>query len=69
MEADRNWRTRTLLIGAVVGALTGLGVAFALVQQAEQRGEPVALKAGEGIRLGMGVLGLLRLVGKLGIDE
>jgi hypothetical protein len=66
MEEDRSWRTRTLLIGAVIGALTGVGVAFVLVQRAEQQGEPVALKTGEGIRLGMGVLGLIRLIGQSG---
>jgi len=66
MEEERSWKTRTLLIGAVLGALTGLGVAYAMVQQAEQRGEPVTLNTGEGIRLGMGVLGLLRQIGQIG---
>lgn len=66
MEEERSWKTRTLLIGAVLGALAGLGVAFALVERAEQRGEPIALNTGEGIRLGMGVLGLIRQLGQLG---
>jgi hypothetical protein len=66
MEEDRSWKTRILLIGAVVGAITGLGVAFALVQRAEQQGEEVKLNTGEGIRLGMGVLGLLRQIGQIG---
>jgi len=66
MEEERSWKTRTLLIGAVLGALTGLGVAFAMVQRAEQRGEPIALNTGEGVRIGMGVLGLLRQIGRLG---
>ena len=66
MEEDRSWKARTYLIGAVVGAITGVGIAFALVQQAEQQGEMVKLKSGEGIRLGMGVLGLLRQIGQIG---
>jgi hypothetical protein len=66
MEEDRSWRTRTLLVGALIGALTGLGIAFAMVQRAEQRGEPVKLNTGEGVRLGMGVLGLIRQIGQLG---
>ena len=66
MEEDRKWRTRTLLIGALVGAITGLGVAFALIQRAEQQGEMVKLNTGEGVRLGMGVLALLRQIGRIG---
>jgi hypothetical protein len=66
MEEDRSWKTRTILIGAVVGAITGVGIAFALVQRAEQQGETVKLNSGEGIRLGMGVLGLLRQIGQIG---
>jgi hypothetical protein len=65
MEEDRSWRTRTLLIGALVGALTGLGIAFAMVKRAEQQGEPVKLNTGDGVRLGMGVLGLIRQIGQL----
>lgn len=67
MEDDRSWKSRTLVIGALLGALTGLGIAFALVQRAEQRGEPVKLNTGEGVRLGMGVLALLRQIGQIGV--
>lgn len=66
MEDDRSWKTRTLFIGALLGAFAGLGIAFALVQRAEQSGEPVKLNTGEGLRLGMGVLALLRQIGQLG---
>ncbi len=69
MEEDRSWKTRTLLIGALMGAITGLGVAFALVQRAEQRGEAVTLNTGEGVRLGMGVLALIRQIGRLSVVE
>ena len=66
MDEDRSWKTRTLLLGALLGALTGVGVAFALVQRAEQRGEPVSLNTGDGVKLGMGVLALIRQIGQLG---
>ena len=66
MEEDRSWKARTLLIGAALGALTGLGIAFALVQRAEQQGETVKLNTGEGIRLGMGLLGIMRQIGQIG---
>jgi hypothetical protein len=63
---DQNWKARTYLIGAFVGALTGLGVALVLVRRAEETGEPVEFGTREGIRLGIGLLGLVRQVGKLG---
>ena len=66
MTEDSNWKTRTLLVGAIAGALTGLGVAFVLIQRAEQEGEVVQLRSTEGLKLGMGVLGLLRQVGQIG---
>ena len=66
MEEDRNWKSRTLLIGALVGALTGVGVAFALIQRAEQQGESVKLNTGDGMKLGMGVLALIRQIGQIG---
>ncbi|MGB2897119.1 MAG: hypothetical protein WBB65_13260 [Anaerolineales bacterium] len=66
MTEDSNWKTRTLIVGALAGALTGLGVAFVLIQRAEQEGEVVQLRSSDGVKLGMGVLGLLRQVGQIG---
>jgi len=66
MTEDSNWKTRTLIVGVLAGALTGLGVAFVLIQRAEQEGEVVQLRTSEGVKLGMGVLGLLRQVGQIG---
>ncbi len=62
MSDDRDWKRQTLLVGALIGALTGVGVAYVLIRRAEEQGEPLRIGAGEGVRLGMGVLGLLRLV-------
>jgi hypothetical protein len=66
MEAEENWKTKILIVGAIIGAITGMGAAYLLVQRAERRGEHLKLGTGEGIKLGMGVLGLLRQVGELG---
>ncbi|HUS83530.1 MAG: hypothetical protein MUO58_07070 [Anaerolineales bacterium] len=66
MTEDSDWKTRTLIVGVLAGALTGLGVAFVLIQRAEQEGEVLQLRTSEGVKLGMGVLGLLRQVGQIG---
>jgi hypothetical protein len=69
MSENQDWKGRTLLVGALIGALTGLGAAYVLVRRAEEQGEPPRIGAGEGVRLGMGVLGLLRLVSGFNDDE
>lgn len=66
--SDNSWKIKTLLIGTVVGALTGLGAAFLLTQRAEQKGEKVSISTGQGVKLGMLVVGLLRSILNLGED-
>jgi hypothetical protein len=69
LELDTSWSGRVLLIGAVVGALTGLGAAYMMIQRAKNRAESPNLNAGEGIKLGLLVLGLLRQVASLGSGD
>jgi hypothetical protein len=65
MENRGNWKGRVLLMGSVAGALTGLVAAYLLVRRAEEKGVEPRLEAGEGIRLGLLLLGLLRQVSVL----
>ncbi|MCJ7678867.1 MAG: hypothetical protein MUO35_14225 [Anaerolineales bacterium] len=60
-----NWKTMALVIGAALGALTGLAAAFMLVRRAERRGESLNVSTGEGLRMGLLVMGLLREVAAL----
>ncbi len=66
MDEDTNWKTKTIIVGGLIGAVTGLGAAYLLVQRAERQGEVPRLGASEGMRLGIGVLNLLRQVSKMG---
>jgi hypothetical protein len=68
-EMDTSWTGQVLVIGVVVGALTGLGAAYLLIQRAKKRAEPPNLNAGEGVKLGLLVLGLLRQVTMLGSGD
>ena len=63
---DEDWKVRVLAIGVVIGALTGLGAAYLLLQRSKRRAEPPNLNASEGIKLGLLVFGLLRQVAMLG---
>ena len=68
MDKDNSWKTRTLILGAVVGAATGLGAAYLLTRRAEQEGEELSITSGQGLKLGLLVIGLLRQVMSLGED-
>ncbi len=68
-ELDTSWTGQVMVIGAVVGALTGLGAAYLLIQRAKKRAERPNLNASEGIRLGLLVFGLLRQVALLGSGD
>ena len=64
-----NLRSRTLALGAVIGALTGIGAAYLLVQRAEKNESEKSLTTGEGLRLGVLIMGLLRSIAALGDDK
>jgi nitrate reductase gamma subunit len=66
MEAKPgNWKARALVVGGLIGALTGMATAALLVRRSEKRGESLNVSTGEGLRLGMLVAGLLREVAAL----
>ena len=65
---DDTWKVKTLLIGAALGALTGLGAAFLLTKRAEQKGTRLAISPGKGVQLGVLLAGLLRSILSLGED-
>ena len=69
MEGEGNWKAKAFLIGGLVVALTGVGAAYLYVRRAEHGKGGQRLTPGEGIRLGLLVLGLLRQVGQLGEGE
>ena len=61
-------RTNVLLGGALIGALTGLVAAMLIARRAEKTETETAITAGEGIKLGVLVFGLLRAIASLGDD-
>jgi ABC-type uncharacterized transport system permease subunit len=64
-----NTQTKTLLIGAAVGALTGLAAAFLFSRRAVKNESDVTITPTEGLKIGLLVVGLLRSVATLGGDE
>lgn len=59
---DTNWKKKTLLITVGVGALLGVIAGLILVQRGEQTQKHPQLTAGDGVKVGLGVLGVLRML-------
>ena len=62
-------RSRVIFAGALIGAITGLIAAVLLTRRAERNDQETALTAGDGLKLGMLVFGLLRAIASLGDDD
>ena len=54
-----------ILLGAILGAITGAGAGYLLSQRIEE-GDDLQLSAGDGIKLGGSIITLLRQVSNLG---
>jgi ABC-type Mn2+/Zn2+ transport system permease subunit len=62
-------QNRVLLFGALIGAFTGLIAAMILQRRAERTGTDISLSAGEGVQLGVMIMGLLRAIASLGDEK
>lgn len=58
-----------LLMGALIGAFTGLVAAMLLQRRAEKQESKTAITVGEGLKLGALVFGLLRAIASLGDEK
>ena len=67
MELDNSWKTKTYIAGAVVGLMVGLGTAFLLVRSSNERtGGPPEVSTMDALKVGVGVIGLVRGIASLG---
>ncbi|HZM22353.1 MAG TPA: hypothetical protein VFC02_11440 [Anaerolineales bacterium] len=62
-------QNRVLLFGALIGGFTGLVAAMILQRRAQRTGTELSLSAGEGVQLGVMVMGLLRAIAALGDEK
>ena len=61
-------KSRIIMSGALIGAITGLIAATLLTRRAEKEERSTAITSGEGLKLGVLVFGLLRAIASLGDD-
>ena len=62
-------KSKTLIFGALIGAVTGLAAAMLLNRRMQDGTNEVAITPGEGMKLGVLVFGLLRAIAGLGDDR
>ena len=69
MNTINNKRNKTLVFGALIGAGIGLAGALLLTRKAEETGTEITISTGDGMRLGVMIIGLLRAVAALGEEK
>jgi len=63
---EKKSKTKTMVLGTIIGAFAGAVSAYMLISRAEEENETLQFTAGEGIQVGLGLLGLMRLISGLG---
>ena len=66
MKKTDPWKKKTLLISAGVGLIAGIIAGLIFVQRAETNESRPKLTAGDGVMVGIGILGVLRAIADLG---
>jgi gas vesicle protein len=56
-----NWKPKVLILGGLIGATVGLAAAYLLVQRVGED-QKLDISAGDGVKLGVLVFGLLRSI-------
>lgn len=68
-NANDNWKIKTLILGAALGALLGAATAYLFARTAEESGgKPPKISTGDAIRAAIGIIGVMRGIASLG-DE
>jgi hypothetical protein len=61
-----DWRARVIIASTIVGALTGLAAGMLLKRTAEESGEAPKITTGDGIKVVLAIIGVVRGVAALG---
>jgi hypothetical protein len=59
-----SWKSKAMIIGGVVGAVVGVLAGYLLAQQSDED-TPPEMSVGEGVKIGVLVLSLLRSIANL----
>jgi hypothetical protein len=68
-QTKENWKVMTFVVGAVIGLVSGLIAAYVIIQRAEEEESHPRLSAGDGVKVGLGVLTVLRTISDLAVKK
>jgi len=66
---NKNWKTIVLVIGGIAGLATGIAAATLIIRRQENSNEEFKMNSGEGFKIGMGIVNLLRQISDTGIQK
>ena len=71
MEENSNWKTVAYLIGGTAGLVAGLAAAFIFIRTREEveSADQRKLSSGEGVKIGLGIASLLRMIAEGGLKK
>lgn len=69
MESNKNWKGLVFLIGGVTGLAAGLAAAALIIKRKENTGAEFRLNSGEGFKLGMSLVTLLKQISETGFKK
>jgi hypothetical protein len=64
-----NWKTIVLVIGGIAGLATGLTAAALIIRRQENSEVEFKMNSGEGFRIGMGIVNLLKQISETGLHK
>ena len=59
-----NWKPKYLFLGGLLGTMVGVAAAYLILQRSDEESPP-DISLGEGVKMGVLVLGLLRSIASL----
>jgi hypothetical protein len=66
MKQSESSKSKILFVGGLLGLLSGLLAAYLLIKRSDEDQENLNISPGDGVKVGLGVLGVLKLISDLG---
>ncbi|NTU74866.1 MAG: hypothetical protein HGA53_03095 [Anaerolineaceae bacterium] len=66
MSFFNDWKNRLYIVGGILGAVIGVFAAYTFIQRADAQESRPKVTAGDGVKVGLGVMTVLRTIADLG---